>query len=228
MSELFALVTGSSSGIGKEICTHLLKNHYTVFGVSRRGSTIEHENYIDILADIRDELAVEDMYKIVAETTEGLDLIINAAGICVISPLHETPSKEFLDHLQTNVLGPFHVLKHGIEFVIESVTHVINISSIASRVGLPDMGAYCASKFALSGLIGVCSKEWKSMGVRFTNLNPGAIDTPLWDNTDSAAPREKMMKIADFINIFNMVINSSSDVEFPDISFLPREGVSPQ
>lgn len=225
MADSYALVTGASSGIGKEICLSLLKNNVTVFGVSRQGSDIDHSHYVDILADIRDELAVEDMYRIVGESTDGLDLIVNCAGICIMSPLHEVPSKEFLDHLLTNVVGPFHILKHGIEFVIEQETHVINISSMAAKEGLPDMASYCASKFALSGLIQSCSKEWAAMGVRFTTLNPGAIDTPLWDNINSEAPREKMMTVEDFINVFEMVINSSSKIEFPDISFVPKTGI---
>lgn len=225
MADLYALVTGASSGIGKEICLSLLKNNWIVFGVGRRGQDIDHPNYVGIVADIRDELAVEDMYRIVGESTDGLDLIVNCAGICVMSPLHEVPSKEFLDHLLTNVVGPFHILKHGIEFIIEQQTHVVTISSMAGKAGLPDMASYCASKFALNGLTESCSKEWAPMGVRFTTLNPGAIDTPLWDNINSEAPRDKMMAIEDFINVFEMVINSSNKIEFPDISFVPKAGI---
>ena len=83
---------------------------------------------------------------------------------------------------------------------------------------------YCSSKFALNGLIGSIREEWKKLGVRFSTLQPGAIDTPLWDDVEDFN-REDMMSMEDFMHVFTMVVNSPSIMQFPEISFLHRSGV---
>ncbi len=223
--EKFALVTGSSSGLGREICNYLLDEGYVVFGLSKRGSDIEHGKYVDIMADIRDELAVEDAFEIVAENTPALDLIVNNAGICMMSPMHETSSKEFSDHLNTNILGHFHVLKHSVDFLADGRTHVITISSVAAQQGLPEMSAYCASKAGLMGLIQSCREEWKKWGVRFSTMVPGAIDTPLWERLGEGFPKDKMMLSEDFIQVFDMLVKSPAHVQFPTLNFIHKDGI---
>lgn len=224
MTDQFALVTGSSSGLGLAICEYLLDEGHTVFGVSRSGSPIEHGRFMDIISDVRDEASVEEMYSLVNNSTEYLNVIVNAAGVFEMSPLVETSTKEFSDHLKTNVLGPFHILKHCADFLVEGQTHIINISSIASQKGFPQFSAYCSSKFALNGLIESCREEWKNMGVRFSTLMPGAIDTPLWNSIGGQFERKKMLSIDDFMFIFDMVIRSPSYIQFPEINFLHKDG----
>lgn len=224
MRNLYALVTGSSSGLGHEMCEYLLDEGYIVFGASRRGSDINHENFIDLDVDITKEESVQEMYDEIGKETYGLHLIVNNAGIYEMGPVIETDSEVFTDHLLTNILGPFHILKYGHDFVIEDATHVINLSSIAGKRGYENNGAYCASKFGLNGLLEVCREEWKPMGVRFTTLMPGAIDTPLWDSFGDDLDREKMLDPEDFIHVFDMVVKSPRNMQFPDITFMHKSG----
>lgn len=222
--EKYALVTGCSSGLGYEMVNWLLEEDYVVFGVSRSGLDINNGNYVDIICDIRDEDEVREMVEIVNQNTYGLNLIVNNAGIFEMASLKETSSETFLDHLQTNVQGTFHVLKNLEDFLIENETHVITISSIAAKKGFANVSAYCSSKFALNGLIESIREEWKKLGVRFSTLQPGAIDTPLWDDVEDF-DREDMMSMEDFMHVFTMVVNSPSIMQFPEISFLHRSGV---
>lgn len=222
--EKYALVTGCSSGLGFEMVNWLLQEDYVVFGVSRSGLDINNGNYVDIICDIRDEDEVREMVEMVNQNTYGLNLIVNNAGIFEMSSVKETSSESFLDHLQTNVQGTFHVLKNLEDFLIENETHVITISSIAAKKGFENVSAYCSSKFALNGLIGSIREEWKKLGVRFSTLQPGAIDTPLWDDVEDFN-REDMMSMEDFMHVFTMVVNSPSIMQFPEISFLHRSGV---
>ncbi len=220
----YALVTGSSSGIGQHICEHLLENDYYVFGISRRGADIDHRNYVDIIGDIRAEEEVMDIFDIVAEDTEELDLIVNAAGIFTLADFTLTESDSFRDHLETNILGTFHILKHSERFMIDNETHVISVSSLASKKGFRGNSAYCASKFGMNGLLSSCREELKERGIRFTNILPGAIDTPLWDEVDDSLPREFMLTTDDFISVFDMVISAPSHVQFPEIQLAHRNG----
>lgn len=221
---LYALVTGTSSGLGFEMAQSLLAEGYTVIGVSRRGTAIDHPQFIDILCDIREESAVEEMYEILAEHTDRLHLIVLNAAIFEMAPLVETSTKEFSDQLTTNILGTFHVLKHASEFLIEDQTHIVTISSIASKKGFANLSAYSASKFGLNGMIESLRGEWAHLGVRFTTLMPGAILTPIWESNADEVPSEEMMTADDFMHVFNMVIGSPANIQFPEIVFLHKKG----
>lgn len=221
----YALITGTSSGLGYEMASFLLEEGYTVIGISRSGTDIDHPDFIDIICDIRDEAAVEEMYELVSENTDVLHLIVLNAGIFEMAPLIETSTNEFNDHLSTNVTGAFHILKHALDFIIEDETHIVTVSSIAAKKGLANISAYSASKFALNGLIESVRDEWEHLGVRFTTLMPGAIITPIWDAEDENLPKDQMLTIEDFMHVFQMVVTSPSHIQFPEITFLHKRGM---
>jgi NAD(P)-dependent dehydrogenase (short-subunit alcohol dehydrogenase family) len=203
----------------------LLEEGLTVIGVSRRGTALDHPNFIDILCDIREEGAVEEMYELVAGHTDSLHLIVLNAGIFEMSPLVETSTKEFNDHFSTNVVGAFHILKHASDFLVEDETHIVTVSSIASKKGLANISAYSASKFALNGMIESLREEWEHLNVRFSTLMPGAILTPIWDESEEDLPRDQMMSMSDFMHVFQMVASSPSHMQFPELIFLHKKGV---
>jgi NAD(P)-dependent dehydrogenase (short-subunit alcohol dehydrogenase family) len=222
--EKCALVTGSSSGLGLEITKSLIESGYTVFGGSRSGTEFEHENFYDVELDITLEESVEEFFETVREYTSRLDLIVNNAGICEMSPLSETTLEQFESHLATNTIGPFLLFKHIESFLIKNETHIISILSTAAQYGYPNVSAYNASKFGQLGLIESLKKEWVEHKIRFTNLLPGAIDTPLWDKMGSKFSRSKMLGISDFMSVFQFVVNAPSTIQFPELTFLHREG----
>lgn len=224
-SREFALITGTSSGLGYKMAQFLLEEGITVIGVSRSGTDLDHSNFIDIVCDIREENAVEEMYELIAGHTDSLHLIILNAGIFEMSPLVETSTKEFTDHFSTNVTGAFHILKHACDFLVEGETHIVTISSIAAKKGLANIAAYGASKSALNGMIESLKEEWEHLDIRFSTLMPGAILTHLWDESEEDFPRDQMLSINDFMHVFEMVVNSSPHVQFPELVFLHKKGV---
>lgn len=222
---MFILITGTSSGLGYAMATMLLEQGHTVIGLSRTGTQLDHSNFIDVICDIREEESVEEMYSLIKNHTDRLDAIVLNAGIFEISPLNETSSKEFRDQLDTNVIGAFHILKHAEEYIDEFPAHIITISSLAAKNGLANMSAYSASKFALNGLIDSLQSEWMHLDIRFSTLLPGAIETPIWDEIDGDFPRDQMLSIDEFLHVFNMVINSPTNLQFPEITFLHKDGM---
>ena len=86
---MFILITGTSSGLGYEMATMLLEQGHTVIGVSRSGTEINSDNFIDIVCDIRQEESVEEMYELISDHTDKLDVIVLNAGIFEMSPLNE-------------------------------------------------------------------------------------------------------------------------------------------
>ena len=222
--EKCAIVTGSSSGLGLEISKTLLFLGYTVFGGSRSGTPIEHDNFYDVELDVTSEESVVEFYETVREFTDGVHLLVNNAGFYEISPIGETSTESFENHLATNTLGPFLMLQGLESFLVNGETHIISILSTAAQYGYPNVAGYSASKFGQLGLIQALKKEWKDYKVRFTNLFPGAIDTPLWDKVGSRLARDKMLKTSDFISVFNYVVSAPPTIQFPEITFLHKEG----
>lgn len=222
--ERFALVTGSSSGLGLEVTKFLLEIGFTVFGGSRSGTEIDHENFYDVELDISSEESVEEFYETVREFTPHLHLVVNNAGICEMSPLTETSIEQFEEHLAINTVGPFLLFKHLESFLLKNETHIISVLSTAAHYGYPNVSAYNASKFGQLGVIESLKKEWKDYKLRFTNLFPGAIDTPLWDKMGTKFSRDKMLSTQDFMSVFGFVVSAPPTIQFPELTFLHREG----
>ena len=222
--EKCALVTGSSSGLGLEITKFLIESGYTVFGGSRSGTELEHENFYDVELDITSEDSVNEFFDTIREYTPTLNLIVNNAGVCEMSPLSDTSLEQFEAHLATNTVGPFLLFKNIESFLIKNETHIISILSTAAQYGYPNVSAYNASKFGQLGLLESLKKEWVEHKIRFTNLFPGAIDTPLWDKMGSKFSRDKMLKTSDFMSVFGFVVNAPSVIQFPELTFLHRNG----
>jgi NAD(P)-dependent dehydrogenase (short-subunit alcohol dehydrogenase family) len=222
--EKCAIITGSSSGLGLEITKSLLSSGHTVFGGSRSGTNIEHDKFYDLELDISSRKSVEDFFETINDFTQTIDVVVSNAGICEMSPLTEMSSEAFEQHLAINTLGPF-LLFQGLEpFIKKNETHIISILSTAAHYGYPNVAAYNASKFGQLGLIESLKKEWKDYKLRFTNLFPGAIDTPLWDKMGTTFPRHKMLQIDEFMSVFNFIIDAPSSIQFPAITFLHKDG----
>lgn len=220
----FAIVTGSSSGLGLEITKSLLYSGYTVFGGSRSGTELEHQYFYDVELDITSEESVEEFYETVREFTDQVHLVVNNAGICEMNSVADTTTESFELHLATNTLGPFLLLRGLETLLVKGETHIISILSTAAQYGYPNVVGYNASKFGQLGVIQSLKKEWKDHKVRFTNLFPGAIDTPLWDKVGTKFSRDKMLKTQDFMNVFNFVISAPATIQFPEITFLHKDG----
>jgi NAD(P)-dependent dehydrogenase (short-subunit alcohol dehydrogenase family) len=105
--EKCAIVTGSSSGLGLEITKSLLHSGYTVFGGSRSGTDLEHENFYDVELDIASEDSVDEFFETVREFTDKIHLIVNYDLFCVMSQVSELSTELFEEHLSTYTFGPF-------------------------------------------------------------------------------------------------------------------------
>lgn len=224
MENRCAIVTGSSSGLGLEITKSLIHSGYVVFGGSRSGTDFEHENFYDVELDIVDEESVEEFFETVREFTDRVHLVVNNAGVCEMSSVSEMSTDLFQEHLAINTVGPFLLFKGVESFLVDGETHVISILSTAAHYGFPNVSAYTASKFGQLGFLQSLKKEWKDHKLRFTNLFPGAIDTPLWDKMGAKFSREKMLKVDEFMSVFNFVVNAPSTIQFPELTFLHKEG----
>lgn len=218
-----AIVIGTSSGLGLACASSLLERGFLVYGGSRSESPIEHENFIDLEVDLTQENQVKNFISEVKAETEVVDVLVNAAGMCEMNAATETTSLDLRMHLETNVIGYFNLLKAFEPLVLSDETHIINLFSISAKNYYPNTGAYAASEFAKKGLLGVLEKEWKKYQIRFTSLFIGAVDTPLWQEYPEIETSQ-MLSIEEFSYMFNLVIDSPVNIQFPDLTFLHKDG----
>lgn len=223
MNDKVAVITGTSSGIGLEMTRSLLERGFLVFGGSRSETPIDHENFIDLELDIRKETSVINFYKEIAKETEVIDLLINNAGICEMGSFAETQTEEFVNHFSTNTLGTFYLLKYFEPFILAEESQVINIQSVSAKYTYLNTASYTMSEQGKRGLLNVIEKEFKKYKVRFQNMYVGAINTELWADYEEVEA-DKMLSVEDFIYVFDSIIEAPSTLQFPDLTFLHKDG----
>jgi NAD(P)-dependent dehydrogenase (short-subunit alcohol dehydrogenase family) len=180
------LVTGASTGIGAAITRQLAKQGFEVFGTVRRpadGQSLETAGVTPVLMDVTDVESIACARQVVAETLGGRPLrgLVNNAGIATGGPVELVPLDEVRGVFEVNVLGVVAVTQAFLPLLRAARGRIVNISSLSSRVALPFVGAYAASKSAVEGLSDSLRRELADAGVRVVVVQPGTVRTPIWD-----------------------------------------------
>jgi NAD(P)-dependent dehydrogenase (short-subunit alcohol dehydrogenase family) len=182
-----ALVTGSSSGIGYETSLLLARNGYHTYASMR--NLKKSKNIVEIAnreklplqviqLDVDDDNSVKDaIYRI--ENEQGrIDVVVNNAGYLLIGPLEELSIEEFKEQFETNFFGAIRVIKEVLPIMRKQrAGTIVNISSLAGRIGLPLNSPYVSSKFALEGLSESMAYEIEQFGIKVVLVEPGYIKT---------------------------------------------------
>ena len=190
-----ALVTGASSGIGAAIAEKLSNQGARVFAAQRSSS-----DYEDILSDLSDPKAPEEIISVIKKVTGRLDILINNAGIMTEGNVEETTLKDWNQHLAINLTAPFLLIREAMPLLRESRGSIVNVGSVEGLGNNPRHPAYGASKSGLHGLTRAVAVDHGEDGVRCNAVAPGWIDTPLNENfvkgmDDPIGFREKLSNI---------------------------------
>jgi len=179
-------ITGASSGIGRACAALLHERGYLVYGTSRKPAPIEPWRMV--VLDVRDDASVSAAAAQILAEQGRVDVLINNAGMVLAGALEDTTLDEALAQLDTNVLGALRMCKAVLPAMRAQRSGVIiNMGSIAGRVGLPFQGLYSASKFALEGFTEALRLETRPFGVRAVVVEPGDIATGVVQNRVRAA-----------------------------------------
>ena len=126
---------------------------------------------------------------------EAFDIYINAAGIGIIKPLNQLAVADMQLSYQVNVLSTFEIVKAILPKMIEVKKGlIINIPGILGKIPMSGAAAYCASKYALVGMMQSIREELKRTEIRITQVYLGGVDSPFWDNIDLRVQRDKMIQ----------------------------------
>ena len=182
------LVTGASSGIGQATALLLAQKGYHVFGTSRYPISRIIPQVEMIALDVRSDESVEACIKTVMKKAGRLDILINNAGYELSGALEETSLDEAAGQFDTNFLGVLRMIKAALPIMREqNQGQIINISSLAGLVGIPFLGMYSASKFALEGYSESLRYEVKPFNIHVSMVEPSFLKTPMMNTRQLAA-----------------------------------------
>jgi NAD(P)-dependent dehydrogenase (short-subunit alcohol dehydrogenase family) len=219
----FAVVTGTSSGIGLQVLESLLERDYFVIGGSRSETPFEHDNFVDVELDVRDSESVIDFFNKISEYTDSIHLFVNNAGITEFGAISALSEEDFTNQIETNLHSQFYLFKNLQDYLVEGETHILNILSTSSKNTYPHVSAYCAAEQGKYGFIQSVQKEWEDFHVRFSNLFVGAVDTPLWQGIDNPLDASKMLSMDDFMYVLDTVLDAPINIQFPELTFLHKD-----
>jgi 3-oxoacyl-[acyl-carrier protein] reductase len=182
-----ALVTGGSSGIGKEMARQLVKSGATVVIAARSKDKLEAAaeeiGAMPIVCDVGDEKQVKELIKKTDQKLDHYNVLINNAGYGNSAKLVDVSTEEMKNQLQTNTIGAMMVARESAKvFIKTDYGNIINVSSSSGKRGYSGGTTYVASKFALSGMTECWRAELRPHNIRVMQMNPSEVQTPFFEN----------------------------------------------
>ena len=205
------IVTGANSGIGRSTAITLAKNDYTVFATMRslergeklRGIAQELNLVIKTVElDVSDTDSVNQGINEILNQTDQIDVLINNAGVGSNAVIEDVDIESDKSVFETNFWGVVRCIQAVLPTMRQQKSgHIIQVSSIAGRVGLPAQPIYSASKWALEGLSENLAHDLSSFGVRVSIIEPGVTRTAILGKNNTVPQND------DFENIYARMLD---------------------
>ncbi|HEX6671253.1 MAG TPA: SDR family oxidoreductase [Nitrososphaeraceae archaeon] len=187
-----AVVTGASSGIGLETSLLLARNGFCTYVTMRnldKSKVITNIKQIEKLSlevlklDVTTDESVNEAIQKITHEQGRIDVLVNNAGYALVGPFEELAIEEFKEQFETNVFGVIRVTQAVLPIMRRQKSGtIVNISSIAGKIGFPLTSAYVSSKFALEGLCESMAYEIEQFGIKVILIEPGVIKTNFENN----------------------------------------------
>ncbi len=190
--EKVALVTGCSSGIGLETALGLARDGYFTYASMRntsKSSKIEEAAKKENLAlkviqlDVDDKDSIKNAVAQIIKEKNRLDVLVNNAGYGIFGCVEDISVDELKEQFETNFFGVVRLIHEVAPIMREQKAgSIVNVSSVAGRIGFPGSPAYISSKFALEGLSECMRYEMSPFGINTIIIEPGVIKTNFLDS----------------------------------------------
>jgi NAD(P)-dependent dehydrogenase (short-subunit alcohol dehydrogenase family) len=207
------LITGCSTGIGREIARAALEAGHSVVVTARRTETVADfaetfgERAAVVALDVTDKDQIAAAVQTATDAFGGIDVLVNNAGNGYLSAIEEGEDEKVRKLFDTNYFGVVDTIKAVLpQMRARRSGHIINISSMTGLVANPPNAYYSSTKFALEALTEALAQEVKPFGIRVTAIEPGAFRTdwaarsmwesatPISDYDDNVGARKTMIK----------------------------------
>ena len=232
IKEKVAVVTGAGRGIGRAIAIELGRMGARVVIGSRGATELEETAQLiestvgtasAILTDVRKKDEVHRLLEHAASQVGPVDILVNCAGTGVSRPVVDFTDADYDAILETNLKSVFLTCRYVLPSMIARGTgHIINIASIAGKVGSANLAVYCASKFGLVGFTQSLAEEVRQHGVRVSLICPGSTDTNfLGSSNKSSKIRERMLSPADIAHAVRMLVLQEANSFISEVIIRP-------
>lgn len=222
------IVTGASTGIGRATALRLDASGWRVFagvrdpadGESLRAAS--SERLTPITLDVTDpEQIAAAAARVEEEAEDGLHGLVNNAGVAIPGPLETIPLDDFRRQLEVNLVAYVAMTQALLHSIRKAKGRIVFVSSIGGRIAFPFGGPYHASKFGTEAIGDVFRQELRPWGLRVAIVEPGSIDTPIWERgqrkateIEAKAPKTDLLYGA-AIEKFRKVIQDTAERGIP-------------
>lgn len=222
-----ALVSGASRGIGLAVAEGLRAAGAHVVRLARSLSDGSAERDTTLRCDVT---RPDEVDRVVARAIAEVgvpDIVVTSTGVFYVKPLAETTPEEFTETINTNLTGPFLVVRALLPRLLERGRgHVVTIGSSSDHIPYPGNSAYAASKYGVRGMHEVLSVELANSGVLATLVSPGSTDTDIWNNVDPDSKpgfrkRKDMMRPEDVAEAVLFVVTREPRMMVTEIRLAP-------
>ena len=190
--EKVALVTGRSSGIGLETSLALARDGYFTYASmrdTRKASVIEEKAKKEnlklkvIQLDVDDKDSIKNAVSQILKEKNKIDILVNNAGYGIFGCLEDISIEELKEQFETNFFGVVRLIHETLPTMRKQGSGtIVNVSSVAGRIGFPGSPAYISSKFALEGLSECLRYELASFGINTIIIEPGVIKSNFFNS----------------------------------------------
>ena len=239
-----ALITGSTSGIGKATAYELAKVGFKLILCGRRNEILDAiekdlnkiTSTTSLCFDVSDNLEVNRSISSLPKKWKNINVLINNAGNAHGMDLFQDGNIDDWDKMiDINVKGLMYVTKAIIDNMIEnSIGHIINIGSLAGREVYPKGNIYCASKYAVKAISQSLRLDLNKHNIKVSEINPGLVETSFSDvrfKGDKSKAKNvykgyKALQADDIAEIISFVISRPKHVNIADLLVLPSDQAS--
>lgn len=224
MSKRTAIVTGSTSGIGKGVaeglaaagCNIVLNGFGDAKEIEAHRADLEKRHGIGAIysdADLTDVAAIEALFSEAVEMFGGVDIVVNNAGVQHVSPIEDFPVAKWDLIIALNLSAAFHTTRLAFPLMKKSGWgRIINIASAHALVASPFKSAYVAAKHGILGLTKTTALEGAQHGIRVNAICPGYVHTPLVDGQIDDTAKARGISREEVIN--NVLLAAQPTKEF--------------
>jgi NAD(P)-dependent dehydrogenase (short-subunit alcohol dehydrogenase family) len=178
------LITGCSTGFGRELATYVLAQGHMAAVASRNTEDVEdiiagnENNAIPIKLDVTKPEQIKDAIQETMKKFGRIDVLVNNAGIGYFGAIEESEDAAVRDMFEINFFGLVKMIQEALPVMrAQKSGHIVNIASIGGFVGFPGVGFYNATKFAVDGLSESLAKETAPLGIKVTIVAPSGFRT---------------------------------------------------
>lgn len=231
-----AIITGASSGIGLRFSKDLIEKGAVVYGLARSQDKLKKiqselgDSFIPVTIDVTDHEKVSNWVDDTFDENHLPDVLINNAGLGLFGDVDELPLDDWHAMIDTNLTGIFFMTRQIVPLMKQNneVCHIVNIASIAGKVGNPQMSGYNASKFGVRGFSESLFQELRYDGIKVTCFYPGSIATSFFDKAGEMETHPNMMQPQDISKLLIDILETADNFLINEVTMRPLNPKPPE